>query len=73
MSTGLSKRTLSILAASFFVLFVTLAVIYIQERSSNPTHALERFSYVNPTRNLIDQKHFFSTINPLRVDIRETS
>lgn len=72
MSTGLSKRTLTILATSFFVLFVVLFVIYIQERNSNPVHALERFSYINPARNLTNQKHFFSTINPLRVDIRET-
>jgi beta-lactamase class A len=51
---------------------VSLCALYITERRSNPVHALDRFSYINPSRNLTEQRHFFSTINPLRVDMRET-
>jgi beta-lactamase class A len=47
-------------------------VLYVKERRSNPVHALEQYEYINPARNLTEQKHFFATINPLREDIRNT-
>lgn len=72
MSKYITQRTLLVVSLCLLILCVVLAIFYAQERKQNPTHALEQFSFINPARNLIEQKHFFSTIQPLRDDIRAT-
>ncbi|MEY2640996.1 MAG: hypothetical protein RL150_389 [Candidatus Parcubacteria bacterium] len=72
MSKYLNQRALSLLTLLLFVLCIVLTIFYFRERESNPAHALETYSFINPTRNLIEQKHFFSTLQPLREDIRNT-
>ncbi len=66
------KHIYAILIICLVILTTIVTVLYIQERAANPVHALERFTFINPSRNLTEQKHFFSTINPLREDIRNT-
>ncbi len=64
-------------SAKFAIIILSLttivfAFLFLLEKNNHPTKQIAKYPLINTSRHLIEQKHFLSTVNPLREDIKKT-